>query len=167
MGAKVPAYLSRTWDTRTDMAQLCRRQGLIEAPIEALWELVGDPNRHPEWWPRMVDTDCANLGVGCQYRGVVRGPLGRREEHNLVLERFEGCREIKIRCAEVGAWNRWVLTEARGGTFVEGEFGVEPQTVASKAFGVFGGRLYLRRWLDASFESLRATAERETRGAPA
>jgi uncharacterized protein YndB with AHSA1/START domain len=31
-----------------------RRQAVIDAPIEVVWELVGDPNRHPEWFPRVI-----------------------------------------------------------------------------------------------------------------
>jgi uncharacterized protein YndB with AHSA1/START domain len=31
-----------------------RRQILIEAPPRAVWELITDLERHPEWWPDVV-----------------------------------------------------------------------------------------------------------------
>jgi uncharacterized protein YndB with AHSA1/START domain len=54
------------------------QQTFIEAPVERVWELVGDPNRHPEWWPEMLEIECADLKEGCRYRGVVKGPSGPR-----------------------------------------------------------------------------------------
>ena len=30
-----------------------RQQALIDVPITTVWGLVSDPNRHPEWWPRV------------------------------------------------------------------------------------------------------------------
>jgi uncharacterized protein YndB with AHSA1/START domain len=42
------------------------QQVFIDAPIERVWELVGDPNRHPEWWPEMLEVECADLKEGCR-----------------------------------------------------------------------------------------------------
>jgi uncharacterized protein YndB with AHSA1/START domain len=71
-----------------------RLQIHIDAPPDVVWQLLGDPNRHPEWWPSMVDVECADLERGCRYRGVVKGPLGRVEEHSLLVESLDSCREI-------------------------------------------------------------------------
>ena len=54
----------------------CRQQVLIEAPVEVVWRLVGDPNRHSEWWPTVVDSECEQLEQGCRYHGVVLNPRG-------------------------------------------------------------------------------------------
>ena len=35
-----------------------RQQALIDVPLATVWELVRDPNRHPEWWPRVVKVQC-------------------------------------------------------------------------------------------------------------
>jgi uncharacterized protein YndB with AHSA1/START domain len=35
------------------MQRSSTQQTFIDAPVERVWELVGDPNRHPEWWPEM------------------------------------------------------------------------------------------------------------------
>ena len=53
------------------------QQTFIQASPDRVWELVGDPNRHPEWWPEMLEVECADLKEGCRYRGVVKGPFGR------------------------------------------------------------------------------------------
>jgi uncharacterized protein YndB with AHSA1/START domain len=34
---------------------VCRSQALIHAPADRVWDLVGQPNRHPEWWPRVIE----------------------------------------------------------------------------------------------------------------
>ena len=28
---------------------------------QAIWALVGDPNRHPDWWPEVLEVECADL----------------------------------------------------------------------------------------------------------
>jgi uncharacterized protein YndB with AHSA1/START domain len=136
------------------------QQAQIDAPVETVWELVGDPNRHPEWWPTRVETECPDLEQGCTYRGVVKNPFGRSEEHEFVIDRLEDCREIAIRCPEVGVFTRFVLTEAQGGTFVEAEFGAEPTSVGTRVFGALLGKRYLRRWLAQSLEGLERAAAR-------
>ncbi len=41
-----------------------RKQAVIDAPVEAIWELVGDPRRHPEWWPKIIEIDRPPLRSG-------------------------------------------------------------------------------------------------------
>jgi hypothetical protein len=53
-----------------------RRQAQIDAPIQSVWNLVGDPNRHPEWFPKVVEAECDGLDERCTYRMVVNGPVG-------------------------------------------------------------------------------------------
>lgn len=147
----------RNWEPVAEM----RQQALIGAPVEVVWELVSDPNRHPEWWPTVVEVECEGLEEGCQYRGVVKSPFGASVEHEFSVERLDDCREVLIRCIDTGVWNRWLLTEARGGTFVDAEFGAEPRTLGMRIFGAVAGKRYLRRWLQQSIEGLeRASADR-------
>ena len=35
-----------------------RRQAHLDAPIQIIWELVANPNRHPEWIPRVIEVEC-------------------------------------------------------------------------------------------------------------
>ena len=41
-----------------------RQQALIDVPITTVWGLVSDPNRHPEWWPRVVKVQCEGIEQG-------------------------------------------------------------------------------------------------------
>ena len=137
-----------------------QQQAQIDAPVETVWDLVGDPNRHSEWWPTMLETECPDLEQGCTYRGVVKNPFGRREDHEFVLDRLDDCREISIHCHETGVYTRFVLTEARGGTFVNAEFGVDPKGVGTRVFTAVAGKRYLRRWLAQSLVGLQRAAGR-------
>jgi hypothetical protein len=134
------------------------QQAHILAPPETVWDLVGDPNRHPDWWPEMLETDCADLEEGCRYRGVVKGPFGA-EDHELLIERLDGCEEVSIYCEGTGVTTRFRLTEAQGGTFVEGYFAIEPDSLGMKMIGAVIGRRYLRSWLERSLENLKRAAE--------
>jgi len=135
-----------------------RQQGVIEAPVKTVWNLLADPNRHSEWWPSVIETDCEEIGVGCRYRAVTKGPLGRAEEHEIVIESLDDCREVSIYCEEVGVRNRFVLTEARGATFVDADFSIDPRTLGDRVFANTVGRRFLRRWLADSIDSLRRAA---------
>ena len=145
------------------MERSCRQQTFIEAQVEAVWALVGDPNRHPEWWPSMVEMDCAALEEGCRYRGVITGPLGRETEHELQLQTLDDCKEVLIHCDGTGVSTGFTLTEAQGGTFVEGRFAIEPQGLGATIFGAVAGRATLRAWLKRSLSALKQAAEEAPR----
>jgi uncharacterized protein YndB with AHSA1/START domain len=137
-----------------------RQQVHIDAAPEAIWELVGDPNRHPVWWPEMIEVECADLSEGCRYRGVVKGPF-RAEEHELTIDRLDDCREVSIYCDGTGVTTRFVLADAQGGTFVEGYFSIEPNSVGVKVIAAVTGRRYLRSWLEQSLANLKQAAEQQ------
>jgi len=106
----------------------------------------------------MLEVECADLDEGCRYRGVVKGPF-RAEEHELTIERLEGCEEVSIFCEGTGVTTRFALTEAQGGTFVEGYFSIEPNSIGIKVIAAVTGRRYLRTWLEQSLENLKRAAE--------
>ncbi|HEV7845805.1 MAG TPA: SRPBCC family protein [Thermoleophilaceae bacterium] len=136
------------------------QQAFIDAPPERVWELVGDPTRHPEWWPEMREIECATLEEGCRYRGVVKGPFGTAE-HEMTIDRLDDCREVSIHCEGTGVTTRFVLTEAQGGTFVEGQFTIEPNSLGMKVLGAVTGRRFLHTWLDRSLERLKSAAAKQ------
>src|SRR5215213_3765371 len=142
---------------RLTMHRSSIQQVFIDAPVERVWELVGDPNRHVEWWPEMLEVECADLKEGCRYRGVVKGPFGAAA-HDLVVDRFDDYREVSIFCDGTGVTTRFVLTEAQGGTFVEGCFTIEPNSIGMKVLGAVTGRRFMHSWLDESLENLRSAA---------
>ncbi len=138
-----------------------RQQALIDAPVEAIWQLVGDVERHPEWWPGIIEVECEGLTEeGCTYRAVSKGPLGT-VDNAISVERLDGCRELFIRCLNTGMYTRWLLTEAQGGTFVDAEFGMDPQTVRTRIFDTVAGKRYFRRWLEQSIDALGRAAKTE------
>ncbi len=135
-----------------------RRQTHVAAPLEVVWELVGDPNRHPEWFPKVVEAECEGIEEGCSYRMVIKGPMGAAEEMALV-ESLEDCGEIKIRC-ESGTYMLFKLAGLREGTFIDVEFGMEPEALQHRVFDRLAGKRYYGRWLEQSVDALRQTAER-------
>jgi hypothetical protein len=135
----------------------CRVQALVDVPPDALWELVGNIERHPEWWPRVVNVHCEGLEEGCTYRQVFKSPMGTVET-DVSIERLDGCNELMLRCLDTGTYAHWLLTEAQGGTFIDVEFGLDPKTTRTRVFDVVAGRRYFRSWLEQSIDALRAAA---------
>jgi uncharacterized protein YndB with AHSA1/START domain len=136
-----------------------RQQALINAPVEVVWELLRDVNHHAEWWPNVVEAECDEVEQGCEYRNVVErpGPLPDLTT-TLHIEKLDDCEEVLIRCMDTGTYTHFVLTEARGGTFVDAEFGTEPKKLGLKVFDVISGKRYFRRWGEQSLDALRRVA---------
>ena len=132
-------------------------QAHIDAAPERVWELVGDPQRHPEWWPRVIDVRGEHFDAGAEYVIVVKGP-GGADESSWLVEGREDLQEIRFRCLSTGTTARWLLTEARGGTFVDLELGMDPLTRGQRLFDLSLGRLYFSRWAQASVDALRDAA---------
>jgi hypothetical protein len=122
-----------------------------------VWDLVSDVNRHPEWWPRVIDVQCAGLEPACEYKEVVQTPFGKDEMH-MKAERLEDCKELKIRCVNSGTYFHLLLTAAQDGTFVDGRFGMEPADLGHRVFDAVAGKRYFRRWLAQSLEAMREAA---------
>jgi uncharacterized protein YndB with AHSA1/START domain len=130
-----------------------RRQRMIDAPVQAVWTLIGDVNRHPEWWPRVEAVQCDLLEEGCTYRQVTQKP-GKTIETTISIEAMDDCHELRVRCLDTGTYCAFLLTPAQDGTFVDAEFGIEPHGTGER---IFGGP-FVRRWLDQSLEGLRRAA---------
>jgi uncharacterized protein YndB with AHSA1/START domain len=141
----------------------CRLQAQVDVPPDALWELIGNVERHPEWWPRVINVHCEGLEQGCSYRQVFKAPMGVVET-DVSVERLEDCREMTLRCLDTGTYAHWLLAGAQGGTFIDVEFGLDPKTTRTRAFDMVAGRRYFRRWLEESIDALR-TAANESVGA--
>jgi uncharacterized protein YndB with AHSA1/START domain len=142
----------------------CRQQTFIEAPLETVWNLIAEIDNHPQWWPRVVDVQCEGLDEGCTYREVVQSPGGGTEEMKLLIEGREELRNLRIRCLNTGTFVRFSITEAQGGTFVDGEMGMDPQRLVHRAFDAVVGKRYFTSWLRSTLDGLRGAAA--TRGQP-
>lgn len=146
----------RQWAAMSD----CRRQVWIDAPVEVVWGLIADVERHPEWWPRVLEVECEELEAGCTYREVTQTPLGK-EEMELEVERLDDCEQLAIRCINTGTFVQFALTGAQGGTFLDGRMGMDPKGAFNHVFDAIVGRRYFRAWLADSLESMqRAATER-------
>jgi Polyketide cyclase / dehydrase and lipid transport len=149
----------------TDIVSDCRRQAWIEAPIEIVWALVRDVNRHPEWWPRVVEVECEGLEEGCTYRQVTQSPFGY-QELDVVVDRLDELRELRIRCTNTGTFVDLALTPAGTGTFVDARFGMDPATVRLRLFDAVAGKRYFRRWLEQSLDAMQRVAHRQAGSMP-
>jgi uncharacterized protein YndB with AHSA1/START domain len=143
---------------------ICRRQAQIDAPVDVVWELVGDPNRHPEWFPRVVAvSDLEDVEQDARFRQVTQTPVGTRET-TLTIEDLQRLRSISMRCLDTGTQVRFLLTEAQGGTFADIEIGLSPTRMSERVFDLAMGKRYCRRWTD---DALDALADAAARGAGA
>ena len=135
-----------------------RQQAFIDAPIGVVWELLEDVDRHPEWWPRVLEVKCdEDFEPGCTYREVVRGAVGK-DEMLLRVDRMEDCKELLIRCVNTGTFVHWTLTEAQEGTFVDATFGMEPSKIQYRVFDWVAGKRHFRNWLEQSVEAMQRVA---------
>jgi uncharacterized protein YndB with AHSA1/START domain len=138
-----------------------RRQALIEAPIDAVWRLVGDPARYPEWAGGVLEvTGLATVEKGTRFQQKSRLPVGTTTTTFLV-EDFEDMHEIRLRCLDSGLYSRWLLTEARGATFTDVEIGMDPERLAHRAVDAIVGKRWYRRIAEDSLRGLRQVAGRE------
>lgn len=132
-----------------------RRQAMIEAPIEVLWELVGNPNRHPEWFPMVIEvTGLPAIENNATFRQVTR-TVGGTVETTMAIEEIDDLRQISLRCTDTGTYTRWWLKEAQGSTFVDMELGLEPAGMMVRLFDATLGGRYCRRWTEDALDGLR------------
>jgi len=144
-----------------------RRQVLVGAPPERVWELVGDPRTYPEWWPVVVSVDGERLEDGLEYVQVTKTPMGGVES-TYGIDVLEDMRELRAHCRLSGSFVHWRLTEARDDTFVEVELGLDPtaKPLKYRPLGSRYARPLYRRWTDEAIEALREALARRTGQAP-
>jgi uncharacterized protein YndB with AHSA1/START domain len=131
-----------------------RRQAVIDAPLEVVWELVGDPNRHPEWFPRILQvSDLEHVEQDARYRQVTRA-RGTEMETTLTIDDLDELHSISMRCLDTGTYVRFLLTEAQNETFADIEIGMEPRRLHERALDAMIGRRYFRRWTDEAVSAL-------------
>lgn len=132
-----------------------REQAHLEAPLEEVWELVGTPTRHPEWWPRVVEVRGERFEQGDEYAQVTKGPGRKATTTNFLIERRDELREVRMSCRSTGMYADWLLTPAQGGTFVQLEMGMLPRRLSDRVFDRALGNAYFRRWAGESIDGLR------------
>jgi len=132
-----------------------RQQALIEASVEDVWGLVGDPREFPRWASDVLDvTGLAEVAPDARFKQVSKGPLGK-EETTFRIDALEDMREIKLVCELSGYYSRWVLTEAQESTFVDVEMGIVPTALQYRLYFGAMGKRHLRRLTEDSVDGLR------------
>jgi Polyketide cyclase / dehydrase and lipid transport len=134
-----------------------RRQAHLDASLEAIWSLVGFPNRYPEWWPRVVEVQGERFEEGDEYVQVTKTP-GRTIESHFLVDHRDDLRGIRMTCQLTGSYAEWLLTPAQGGTFIELEMGMSPKRLSHRLLDLTVGRRYFEAWSEQSLEALRSAA---------
>jgi uncharacterized protein YndB with AHSA1/START domain len=135
-------------------------QAVLDAPVPTVWELVSDPRRYPEWFPRVFEIQGERFEEGAEFVQVSRQPLVGRDEAHFLIDRKEELREIRMHCVISGMFVHWQLTDAQGGTFLNAVFGMEPIRRRDRLIDFTLGRRFFRRWLVEAVEGLkRATKQ--------
>jgi uncharacterized protein YndB with AHSA1/START domain len=141
-----------------------RQEAFIDAPVQVVWDLISDVNRHPEWWPRVIEVHCDGLEEGCTYRQLTKVAVGQDEMH-LHVDALEECKTLSVRCLNTGSYVRFLLAEAQGGTFVDTEIGMDPSGLRYVVFDKVAGKRYFTAWLGQTIEALDAVACTRARSA--
>ena len=92
-----------------------RAQAHLDAPVEAVWALVGDPATYPEWWPAAVEIRGESFEVGDVFTQVVG--IAGRPEYTRVIDGRDELKALSWNCPTTGGFQRWLLTDAQGGTW--------------------------------------------------
>ena len=88
---------------------------------------------------------------------MTQTPFGA-QELDVVVDRLDELREMRIRCVNTGTYVDLVLTRATGGTFVDARFGLDPQNVRMRVFDIVAGKRYFRQWLEESLSAMERVA---------
>jgi hypothetical protein len=131
-----------------------RQQAHLDAPLDALWSLVGSPQRYPEWWPRVVEVRGERFEEGDEFVQVTKSPSGKVQS-NFLVEHRDDLKGIRMSCQLTGAYAEWLLTPAQGGTFIELEMGMDPKRLRYRIMDLTIGRRYFEAWSRQSLDALR------------
>ena len=135
-----------------------RAQAHLDAPLDEVWALVGNPATYPQWWPVAVEIRGETFEVGDVYTQVLPGFAGRRLEYTRIIDRRDELTGLSWSCPTTGGFQHWLLTPAQGGTFVDMEMGLSPPALLRyRLFDKTVGRWFIKRWAEQAIHGLRQT----------
>jgi uncharacterized protein YndB with AHSA1/START domain len=70
-----------------------RRSRIIAAPVEQLWEVIGDPHHLPRWWPRVTRVEDVEGDAFTEVMKTAKGKLVRADFQ--LVESDEHARSLK------------------------------------------------------------------------
>jgi uncharacterized protein YndB with AHSA1/START domain len=132
-------------------------QAHLDAPLDEVWALVGNPATYPQWWPAAVEIRGESFEVGDVYTQVLPRLGGRRLEYTRIIDQRDELKELSWSCPTTGGFQRWTLTAAQGGTFVDMEMGLDPPSLRYRLFDKSLGRWFIKHWADQAVDGLRET----------
>lgn len=135
-----------------------RRERTLAADPAAVWDVVGDPGRLVEWWPRVERVESVDAAG---FTEVYRTKNGRPVRADFRIAALETAREIRVVQQLEGtpfervfsaAERRAELTPEGSGTRVR--IGVDQIPAGMARFGGFMVRKAMRRQLDGALAAL-------------
>jgi Polyketide cyclase / dehydrase and lipid transport len=150
----MPLHLRILW--KNDGVTAYRAQAHLDASLDDVWALVGNPATYPEWWPVAVEIRGETFEVGDAFTQVV-AIAGRRLEYSRVIDRRDELKELRWHCPTTGGFQHWLLTDAQGGTFVDMEMGIHPPALRYRLFNRTVGRRFIKHWAEDAIDGLRRT----------
>jgi uncharacterized protein YndB with AHSA1/START domain len=66
-----------------------QRTRTLAAPLEQLWELVGDPHHLPRWWPRVARVEGVEDGAFTEVMRTAKGKVVRADFELVALDPVE------------------------------------------------------------------------------
>jgi polyketide cyclase/dehydrase/lipid transport protein len=142
----------------------------VGAPPDAVFDLIADPLRNPEWQTmitEMGEVSGRPGGVGSSYVGFYR-VAGRRIEGRFVVTAAERPTLHQAAGTTRGGWARWttMIEATDDGCEVRVDLEYElPDELLSSLFGLVTGNR-LEQELIRTYDNLRKLAEAEARGEP-
>jgi uncharacterized protein YndB with AHSA1/START domain len=124
-----------------------RRSRIIAAPVEELWEVIGDPHHLPRWWPRVTRVEDVEGNAFTEVMRTAKGKLVRADFQ--LVESDERARSLKWEQRLAGTPFGRLLSSAETSVSLEDAGGATSVTIELRQtltgfFPRFGGYMVRR-----------------------
>jgi hypothetical protein len=142
----------------------------IEAPAAAVFDLIADPARSPEWQTLLDDMgEIAGRpgGIGSSYLGFYK-VAGRRLASRFIVTAAERPRLLQVNGTTSGGWARWTTLIQDCGTVCEVQVGLEyeiPGEIVGSLLGLLTGNR-IEREFRRTCDNLKRLVETGTAAVP-
>ena len=124
-----------------------RRSRIIAAPVEELWEVIGDPHHLPRWWPRVTRVEDVEGDAFTEVMRTAKGKLVRADFQ--LVEADERARSLKWEQRLAGTPFARLLSSAETSVSLEEAGGATSVTIELRQtltgfFPRFGGYMVRR-----------------------
>jgi uncharacterized protein YndB with AHSA1/START domain len=131
-----------------------RRSRTIAAPVEELWDVIGDPHHLPRWWPRVKRVEDVDGGAFTEVMTTAKGKVVRADFQLVQVE--ESARRLRweqrVQGTPFANLLKSAATEVRLAPVGSAtEVTIELQQTLNGAFARFGGYM-VRRAAAATIE---------------